>query len=81
MISGMVEGLEQRLAQNPRDADRWVMLMTGGETIRDAMAFPKASNGKDLMMDSPGDIDEKQLRELHIRLRQKVETQVEISQS
>jgi aspartyl-tRNA synthetase len=47
--------------------DRWVMLMTGGETIRDAMAFPKASSGKDLMMDAPAVVDVKQLVELGIR--------------
>jgi aspartyl-tRNA synthetase len=46
--------------------DRWVMLMTGGETIRDSMAFPKASNGKDLMMDAPAHVDPKQLDELGI---------------
>jgi aspartyl-tRNA synthetase len=46
--------------------DRWVMLMTGGETIRDSMAFPKASNGKDLMMDAPAVVDPKQLVELGI---------------
>ncbi len=46
--------------------DRWVMLMTGGETIRDSMAFPKASNGKDLMMDAPAIVDPKQLVELGI---------------
>jgi aspartyl-tRNA synthetase len=46
--------------------DRWVMLMTGGETIRDSMAFPKASNGRDLMMDAPAVVDPKQLDELGI---------------
>ncbi|MCW3128256.1 MAG: aspartyl-tRNA synthetase [Bacteroidetes bacterium] len=46
--------------------DRWVMLMTGGETIRDSMAFPKASNGRDLMMDAPALVDPKQLTELGI---------------
>jgi len=49
--------------------DRWVMLMTGGETIRDAMAFPKASNGKDLMMDAPAAVDSKQLNELGIYVK------------
>ncbi|HEY0261540.1 MAG TPA: aspartate--tRNA ligase [Chitinophagales bacterium] len=49
--------------------DRWVMLMTGGETIRDAMAFPKASSGKDLMMDAPAFVDVKQLDELHIAVK------------
>ncbi len=48
--------------------DRWVMLMTGGETIRDAMAFPKASSGKDLMMDAPAVVDVKQLVELGIKI-------------
>ena len=46
--------------------DRWVMLMTGGETIRDSMAFPKASNGRDRMMDAPAVVDPKQLEELGI---------------
>jgi aspartyl-tRNA synthetase len=51
--------------------DRWVMLMTGGETIRDSMAFPKASNGKDLMMDAPATVDSKQLDELGIGILKK----------
>lgn len=51
--------------------DRWVMLMTGGETIRDSMAFPKASNGRDLMMDAPAVVDTKQLDELYIAVVKK----------
>ena len=51
--------------------DRWVMLMTGGETIRDSMAFPKASNGRDLMMDAPALVDPKQLEELGVAVVKK----------
>ena len=51
--------------------DRWVMLMTGGETIRDSMAFPKASNGRDLMMDAPSVVDPKQLEELGVAIVKK----------
>ncbi len=53
--------------------DRMVMLMTGGETIRDTMAFPKTSGGRDLMMDAPTPVDEKQLRELSIKIDVKTE--------
>lgn len=49
--------------------DRWVMLMTGGDTIRDVMAFPKTSGGRDLMMDAPGFVDAKQLTELNLSVR------------
>ncbi len=49
-------------------ADRLAMLLAGGHTIRDVIAFPKTQKAMDLMMNAPAPVDDKQLRDIHIRL-------------
>jgi aspartyl-tRNA synthetase len=52
--------------------DRIVAMMCKADSIRDVIAFPKTQRGQDLLIDTPSSVDEKQLRELHIRLRNPV---------
>ena len=49
-------------------ADRLAMLLAGGHTIRDVIAFPKTQKAMDLMMNAPAPVDDRQLRDIHIRL-------------
>ena len=49
--------------------DRLIAILCGTTSIRDVIAFPKTAKGTDLMTDSPGGVEPKQLRELHIELK------------
>ena len=48
--------------------DRLVSILGGQETIRDFIAFPKNNSGRDVMIDAPANIDDDQLKELHLKL-------------
>ena len=48
--------------------DRFVSIMAGLDSIRDCIAFPKNNSGRDVMLDAPGELDAKQLDELHLKI-------------
>jgi len=58
---------------NAPGVDRIIMVLNDWDSVRDVYAFPKDGHGKDLMMDSPSAVDEKQLRELNIKSKKVIE--------
>jgi len=48
--------------------ERTLMVLVPTENIRDVMAFPKTASAQDLMIDAPGEVDQKQLEELHLKV-------------
>jgi aspartyl-tRNA synthetase len=48
--------------------DRWVMLLSGNENIREVIAFPKTQKASDLLTGAPAVVEDKQLKELHIEV-------------
>lgn len=50
--------------------ERLVMILAGTDNIRDVVAFPKTASASDLMSEAPSEVDEKQLKELHISVAQ-----------
>ncbi len=54
---------------NAPGVDRILMALNDWDSIRDIYAFPKDGHGKDLMMDSPGEVSERQLKELNIKIK------------
>jgi aspartyl-tRNA synthetase len=54
--------------------DRLAMILSGRDNIRDVIAFPKTQSGAELLTGAPAPVDDKQLRELGIQLRQRPET-------
>jgi len=51
--------------------ERLLMVLVPTENIRDVMAFPKTASATDLMIDAPGEVDAKQLEELHLKIVEK----------
>ena len=49
--------------------DRILMVLMNKNSIRDVMAFPKTGDGRDLTMEAPSEVEEKQLKELHLKIK------------
>ena len=67
-LLGYTVGLARQYIVSPSPLLPTMMVLAGTDNMRDVIAFPKTASAADLMIDAPGEVDQKQLEELHLRV-------------
>ena len=72
-ITSGLKGLSGKIGGIAGGIDRIAAILAGEDVIREAMAFPKTGDARDVMMGAPSQISEKQLEDVHISLRKEAQ--------